>query len=132
MPLKSRIPQAKAAITKAGDALVLRLAHRVRNYAVESILKGTKSGRVYRRRGITHQASAPGEAPAADLGRLAQSIAIKHTPGSGVARVIVGSRYGRMLEQGTRRMRPRPFLGRAAARVKAEGVGRHDVTFEMK
>jgi N-acetylmuramoyl-L-alanine amidase len=56
---------------------VRRGCNLVRNEAVDSILRGSKSGIVYelyspQRR--THQASAPGEAPASDTGRLASNI----------------------------------------------------------
>jgi HK97 gp10 family phage protein len=132
MPLKSRIPQAKAAIDRAADRLVFRLAHRIRNHAVESILKGPKTGRVYKRKGVTHRASAPGQPPAADLGRLAQSITVKHTPGSKVATVIAGTKYARLLEMGTRRVAPRPFMRPAIGKVQQEGVGTTDIVFEMK
>lgn len=39
-----------------------------------NIQRGSKTGREYNRRGITHRASAPGEYPASDTGRLAGSI----------------------------------------------------------
>lgn len=113
-----RGPEVSAAMRRNGSALVFRAAHLHRNEAIEMILQGQKSGRVYRRKGIVHRASAPGQPPATDLGRLIQSIAVKHEANSLTAFVIVGSRYGRMLEMGTRRMRARPFMLPSARNVR--------------
>ena len=41
---------------------------------LSDILTGPRTGRIYRRGGVVHQASAPGEAPASDTGELRQSI----------------------------------------------------------
>ena len=38
----------------------------VEGEAKQSIQRGTKSGKLYKRRSVVHQASAPGEAPASD------------------------------------------------------------------
>ncbi len=45
----------------------------VMNEGNRSILKGPKTGRVYKRGKVSHRASAPGEAPATDLGNLVSS-----------------------------------------------------------
>jgi hypothetical protein len=79
--------------------------------AKEEIQIGTpRTGRIYRKAsGRIHRASAPGEYPASDTGQLVNSIhAVKV---SGLA-VRVGSvaKHGRLLEEGTRRMRKRPWL----------------------
>lgn len=70
------------------------------------------SGRIYRRRGIPHQASAPGEPPAPDTGLLRASV--HHTVGSdgdGLLADIGSSQNVAMwTELGTRRMAPRPWL----------------------
>jgi hypothetical protein len=76
------------------------------------IQNGPKTGRVYARGGgqnlsRTHQASAPGEAPATDTGVLVSSVYLENT-----ARYerTVGSRlaYAYYLEFGTQRIKPRP------------------------
>ena len=88
-------------------------AFKIEESAKRSILQGTKSGRVYRRRSVTHQASAPGEAPANDTGRLARSIITSIEPGGQVAKITAGSSqvaYAVMLEFGTAKMLPRPFM----------------------
>jgi len=87
--------------------------------AVQGIQKGPASGRVYARylgrrggrlkRPRRHQASAPGEYPASDTGRLASSVQMDQQTRM---RIYVGTRvkYGRHLEYGTSRMAARPWL----------------------
>lgn len=83
-------------------------AHLVHDEALRR-MRMPKSGRVYRRRGVTHQASAPGEAPAIDTGRLAQSASVIPDPANHGALVNFSDRKALMLEKGTRKMAPRPF-----------------------
>ncbi len=79
--------------------------------AVAGIQGGPKSGRVYKRGAVTHQASAPGQYPASDQGILATSIAmIPPQPGNIVGQVGTSVAYGPMLEFGTSRMAARPWL----------------------
>lgn len=120
MALKSRIPAAKASITQEADRLVLRIANQVRNNAVKLVQQGSRSGRVYKRGNITHQASAPGEPPKTDTGILVRSIRVEHRSESGEARVAVGAEYGRALEFGTPKMAARPFLRPAANAVRQQ------------
>lgn len=72
-----------------------------------------KSGRLYKTGGRRIRASAPGEAPANRSGRLARSVGYRV---SGWIRVEFGDRapYGKFLENGTRKMEPRPHLVRTA------------------
>lgn len=72
-----------------------------------------RGGKVYRwERGTSHKASAPGEPPASDTGRLLNSIG--HTMYDGAqgrsARVSAKTKYALWLELGTRYMAPRPFM----------------------
>ena len=120
MALKSNVPKVKAAISQEMDKLVLRVAHQIRNHAIESIQRGQKTGREYKIRSVTHTASAPGEAPANMTGNLVRSIRVEHFPGSGTARVAVAASYARELEFGTKKIAPRPFLRPSIAKVKAE------------
>lgn len=89
-------------------------AKKVEREAKESILAGNKTGRVYKRRTVTHRASAPGEAPASDTGRLVNSIHGElDTAKPGEAFVVAGRgavKYAAMLEFGTVKIAPRPFL----------------------
>ena len=72
-------------------------------------------GRIYPRgNGAFHQASAPGDPPASDTGRLLAASA----PGNSItffnnklaAEIGPNVRYARFLELGTDRMEPRPFI----------------------
>ena len=91
-------------------AIVRGTAQNIRTHAIKSIARGTKSGEEYqkydpRRR---HRASAPGEPPAQDTGRLSNSI----TANIDGKRAEVGTNleYAPWLEFGTRTIEPRPFL----------------------
>lgn len=78
-----------------------------------SIAQGEKTGRVYKRGNVTHRASAPGEAPASDTGRLVNSINVRPAEGELAVDVVAGGgivKYARMLEFGTSKMAARPFL----------------------
>lgn len=127
-------------------------APRIVNRAKRGIAKGPKTGKIYTQRFATsksghvfaygsrppHQASAPGEYPAADTGRLMGSI---HDPqevfvsATQVAIDIdVNAEYAAPLEFKPAERGGRPFMGRAAdeeapaivadaeARLKAAGV----------
>lgn len=97
----------------AAGALILQNGMR------SGIQKGPKTGTVYTRGSIEHQASAPGEYPASDTGRLANSISIDVRDqgdtiavGPGIASDVV---YARRLEFGGTDSRgvtiePRPYV----------------------
>jgi len=97
---------------------VMRGTEAVRNEAIRLILSGPHSGRVYGRR--KHQASAPGEPPASDTGRLIGSLTTSYDPVNLTGKVVVGAQYGLYLEFGTQRMEPRPFLRPALANMQGE------------
>jgi hypothetical protein len=61
---------------------------------------------------VPHQASAPGEPPASDTGRLLASIGHRlGTDADGVyGEIFAGTNYAAFLEYGTRDMDPRPFM----------------------
>jgi hypothetical protein len=72
-----------------------------------SIQRGPKTGRTYRRGTTSHQASAPGEAPATDRGALVSSITFrKITPLT--SQVESRLDYASYLEFGTQFIAPRP------------------------
>ena len=85
-------------------------AQGIRNNAIKSIARGTKSGDVYDKTNPrrTHRASAPGEAPASDTGRLVGSI--RADIAGKEANVSANTAYAEPLEFGTRNMEPRPFM----------------------
>jgi len=89
-------------------------ALQVRNRIVKAIQSGPATGRVYEKYNPrrTHQASAPGQPPMTDTGRLVGSIYMDIDPMT----ATVGSRliYAAYLEFGTRKMRPRPIWVKTA------------------
>jgi HK97 gp10 family phage protein len=109
---------------------VRRSALSVENVAVDGIISPPKTGRIYaskHRKGAKHQASAPGEFPAADSGRLHQSITHAMTDnGPDVYRAEVGANapYSVFLELGTSKMAPRPYMSPAFDQTKAENEDR--------
>jgi len=82
----------------------------IRNKAVAKIQAGPKTGRRYKRGSITHQASAPGEAPATDTGKLASSAEFEIDEQGLWAIISFSAFYAKILEFGSRFIRPRPFL----------------------
>jgi len=76
--------------------------------AVSKIQKGPKSGRQYG----DHKASAPGEAPATDTGRLVRNIGFEIDTDRKEATVISRAPYSAPLEFGTNdgKILPRPFM----------------------
>jgi len=86
----------------------------VRNEAINSIARGVKTGPIVTKYNPsrTHQASAAGEAPASDTGRLVNSISqdVVREGRNFVGRVIASTDYAIHLEFGTSKMAARPFL----------------------
>lgn len=90
----------------------------VEQRAVDLIMNPPKTGRKYRRRGVTHQASAPGEAPANDTSRLVNSRRIILDQAAIRATLNFSAKHARALEHGTQRIEPRPFARRALAETR--------------
>ena len=111
------------AVEKAINNAVALLAYGALADAQKSIQKGAKTGRTYKRRNVTHQASAPGEAPASDTGRLVASGRVDQ-PETFVANMVFSAQNAGYLEYGTRRMAARPFMRPAgeAQRDKAKAI----------
>ena len=106
------------------SGLINRTVIETQREAKIGIQRGPKTGRVYKRRSVSHQASAPGEYPATDAGRLASSVWMnlstpQHLEGSVGTNIL----YGPHLEFGTSRMAARPWLmpSLEKARAKVEG-----------
>lgn len=79
---------------------------------VKQLLSQPGSGRIYKRRGIAHQASAPGEPPAPDTGKYRATIGQQlETDSQGlIEKIGTDDKRGPWLELGTRKMAPRPHL----------------------
>lgn len=90
------------------------------NRAKARIQGGSKSGRKYKRGAVTHQASAPGESPATDTGKLVSSGEFAVDENSLWVTVAFTAFYARLLEWGTRFIRPRPFIMPTLDDVKEE------------
>ncbi|OUW99072.1 MAG: hypothetical protein CBD88_01240 [Flavobacteriales bacterium TMED228] len=109
---------------------LVRSTNEVRNQAVESIMRGSKSGgaviRYNPRR--EHIRSAGGEAPASDTGFLVSQISteVKMSTTGGVGSVVSAAPYSAPLEFGTSVMEARPFLQPALrkSRRKIESIFR--------
>jgi len=108
------LPAVQAAIRQIGEKAERNVSRAIEATALsinrdvkDSIQRGDKTGRVYRRGNITHQASAPGEPPATDTGTLVSSI---YYESDNPLSSTIGSRlaYAYFLEFGTLRTAPRP------------------------
>ena len=84
----------------------------VRTSAVDGIQGGPKTGRIYKRRSTSHQASSPGQYPASDTGNLASNISIKvkRRGNEYIGRVTSSADYSKHLEYGTMNIFARPFM----------------------
>lgn len=94
---------------------------------IAEMFRMPKSGRIYRRRTVVHQASAPGEAPAIDTGALARSVTheIGETADGFTLDIGPSVQSGRSetaahLEFGTSKMGARPAWRPALETVAAE------------
>jgi HK97 gp10 family phage protein len=117
--LEAEVRQAVEEALKAGVQMIA-------NDAKRSVARGPKTGNIYTHyfrtgpnggvfpveKRVPHQASAPGEAPATDTGRLLNSIvADAEFVGNEITGYVRADvEYARFLEYGTRKILPRPFL----------------------
>ncbi len=107
----------------------VRAVNAIRNAELE-VLKGKRSGRVYRKpftKRATYTASAPGEPPARRTGNLRMhwNGQVKSGSASGggvsiIAELESQEPYAGALENGTPRMAPRPFVERIKAKAAPE------------
>lgn len=108
--LQQAIQEAKASVRAEAERAVAASTFRVQSAAVRRIQRGPASGEVYElyepRR--THQASAKGQPPMSDTGRLASSVETRTDGMTGY--VFTRVKYGPYLEFGTSKMDPRPWL----------------------
>ena len=82
-----------------------------------AIMNPPKSGRIYRRGNVAHQASRRGEAPATDTGNLVNSAYTKKLGDSDYETGFTAE-YAAALEFGTAKIEPRPYLRPAVEAVK--------------
>jgi HK97 gp10 family phage protein len=104
---------------------VLATAIEMRADIVTSIQRGPASGVTYKKSNPTrtHTASAPGQPPMSDTGRLANSITFDRL-GDLTATVGSALNYAPWLEYGTSRMAARPFFRPAVERMRPIYIGK--------
>jgi HK97 gp10 family phage protein len=98
--------RARAAVMRG----VIKSTEAVRNEAISLILNTEKTGRVYQRHGVKHQASAPGEPFASDTGQAVNSLYTTYDFTELTGSVISNDPKFPYLEFGTQKMEPRPSL----------------------
>ena len=113
MTFKSNQPEVMRAIQGAARERIDRVVNEVRNVTLDT-LSGNRTGEIYKVPGTQkdYTASAPGEPPASATGGLRQSIKteVEEKRKSFIGRVGTELLHGRLLEFGTRRYQPRPWL----------------------
>ena len=94
-------------------------AQLIRGEAIKSIQTGPKTGRIYEKYNPrrTHSASAPGQAPASDTGKLVSQIMVNQKSPDEIL-VESNATYSSFLEFGTSKMLARPFLFPATERSR--------------
>lgn len=119
----------EAQIAAAAFVSVVRITEAISEKGTELIQNPPKTGKIYIRRGIKHQASAPGEAPATDTTALASSATTSYNKEALSGRANWSVKYAMALELGTFKMAPRPFARPALDLV---GAGfQQDLFFEI-
>ena len=86
---------------------------------MQNLMRQPKSGRVYKYRGRSHRASAPGESPAIRSGKLFKSIR-ESFPNAQTGVIEVDAPYAGFLEQGTKFTARRPFVAPAIKTVREQ------------
>lgn len=118
---KQRIQALGPAIEAAVREAIANGAVWVQEAAIRAIKEGPKTGHITERgkkydkaserwHNVTHQASAPGEAPAADTGELWSNIVVRSGDDDLTTEVVSKAPYSFDLEFGTSVIAPRPFM----------------------
>ena len=105
-------------IARKVEIATIATGHELRSNIIKGYNEGGKTGITYKKYNPSriHTASAPGQAPATDTGKLANSVLFEQEH-YGV-RVFTNVRYGEMLEFGTMRIAPRPLWTPEAQAMK--------------
>jgi len=111
----NRLPQISAD-AKDNAARAVRTSTLAINQIAKASMRGSKSGRIYSRGKKSHQASAPGEAPAIDTSKLVNSLQEEFENGGLTGYAFTNIDYAPHLEYGTVKMAARPFYVPAAER----------------
>lgn len=134
MPVQWQQDVVIAAVRRGALRGLIMAANAVRNEILYRVLQTSKTGKIYVRRGITHQASAPGEAPASDTGTLARNITVEVNAEALTARVNSGTAHSAFLEFGTPTIEPRPHIRVSldAQRNNIEGMVAREIAVELR
>lgn len=112
-------PKFLEAVREAAATGVVAGANIIRTEAVRLVRETPKSGSVFRRRGVEHKRSAPGEPYASDTGNTLQQISEPALSEDGLtATVFFRGENAKRMEFGTENMAPRPV---AAPAVQNKG-----------
>lgn len=111
-------PEIEAKLRRGAMQGVVEGLSIVEQRAIFLITNPPKTGRVYVRRGVAHQASAPGEAPASDTGTLVNTRRTELNEQQLSGKLIFSAGHALPLERGTRKMAPRPFGRRSLMETK--------------
>ena len=91
---------------------LLKLAWQTYRELKLTISEGIRSGKTYKRGDKIHIASAPGEPPVTDSGKLVNSIGTPKKDNNSYI-IPINSQYAMYLETGTIKMQPRPYIKRS-------------------
>jgi len=123
--LQAALRRASGEIKQAVSRAVVGTALELQGNIKTSIAQGPASGRTYEKYNPrrTHTASAPGQPPMTDTGRLVNSIEFDKI---GDLTATVGSKlaYATYLEYGTSRMAARPFFRPAIEEIRPKYMAR--------
>jgi phage gpG-like protein len=115
--VQDNIPGLLAQMRRRGRVVVSKTTHDV-EAEIKLSMAEPKHGRTYKRGQKTHQASAPGEAPAIDFSHLVNSIQTHVEELEGA--VGTNAEQGPTLEFGGTKIAARPFLAPAIEKVRPE------------
>lgn len=106
--LDKKISTKGRAVQRALNTGAMQLADALK----QAVKLNWSRGRRYKRRGVVHYASRAGAYPNSDTGFLGKSIQVSSKRRQGSSFVVVGARYAKALEFGSRRrnLKPRPFV----------------------
>jgi len=105
---KKRLNQRAVVAEKEVRQAIALATFMVEGTVKEGIQGGPKTGRIYQKGNITHQASAKGEYPATDTGFLVSHISSRVNRKTGT--VTSSADYSKELEYGTTKVAARPFM----------------------
>ncbi len=119
--LKRKVKRMPREVTKGIRVAVAQSLFQVQGDVQRLIQRGTRSGKIYQKYKPRreHRASAPGEPPKTDTGRLVSEIKVD-IDGDGLGGAVgTNLNYGEWLEFGTTQMAARPWLGPTFRRLEA-------------